>query len=397
MTQRRTIGVGLISNGWMGRLHSRSLRQLADRYPELGVDIRLVIAADPVESAQADAINRLGYETATADYHDVINHPDVDVISICSPNFLHREVALATISAGKNFWIEKPMGRSAAESRDIALAAAAQGLMTAVGFNYRHAPAVAHARELIRSGALGTITNVRGSLFADYSSDPKGAFTWRFERAQSGTGVLGDLMSHGFDLAQYLLGPISEVSALTATFISERREAGSSNASHFSASADGPIRQVENEDYAGILTRFESGAVGIFDSSRVAIGPRAEYTIEVYGTEGSLRWDFERMNELEVCLGRKAGEYGYTTVFASPGHGDFAAFQPGGGIAMGYDDLKAIEAKLFIESVLSGIQKAPSVADAWSAAAVIDACVVSAESKKWEQVAQPAEGTTHAH
>jgi len=391
-TSRRTIGVGLVSNGWMGRLHSRSLRQLPDRYPELGVDIRLVIAADSVQSAADEAVARLGYETSSLDYMDVINHPDVDVVSICSPNFMHKEVAMAAIAAGKHFWIEKPMGRSSTESRTIAEAAA--GLMTSVGFNYRQAPAIAHARQLIRDGKLGRITNIRGSLLADYSADPKGAFTWRFERERSGSGVLGDLMSHGFDLAQYLVGPITSVSAMTETFIPQRREAGSANASHFSASADGPIRDVENEDYAAILARFASGTVGIFDSSRVAIGPRAAYAIEVYGTEGSLRWDFERMNELDVCLGKSAGEYGYTTVYAGPEHGEFGRFQPGGGISMGYDDLKAVEAMLFIKSVLTGVQVAPSVADAWSAAEVIDASIKSAASGLWHDVVQVAHGTT---
>jgi predicted dehydrogenase len=143
---RTRIGVGLVSVGWMGRLHTRAHRAVREHYPELAVDVRLVAAADPDDQVRAHARDVLGYARTTADYRDVIADPEVDVVSICAPNALHREVALAAAAAGKPFWIEKPMGRSAAESRDIARAAADAGVVTAVGFNYRHAPAVARAR-----------------------------------------------------------------------------------------------------------------------------------------------------------------------------------------------------------------------------------------------------------
>jgi predicted dehydrogenase len=177
----KKLGYGLISVGWMGRLHARSLSKLSDLYPELGADIRFIIAADPVESARALALDSLGFEKITADYMEVIKNPDVDIISICSPNYLHHEIAMAAIAAGKDFWIEKPMGRNEIESREIAERSAAAKLATAVGFNYRHAPALAHARQMIKDGKLGEIRNVHISFVADYVSDPAGAFTWRFE------------------------------------------------------------------------------------------------------------------------------------------------------------------------------------------------------------------------
>lgn len=155
------VGVGLISVGWMGRLHSRAYRALPDHFPELGVRPRLVVAADPVPAAREQATERLGYERAVADWHEVLTDPEVDVVSICSPNFLHREMAVAAAQAGKPFWIEKPMGRYASDSRDIHDAVQRAGVVTSVGFNYRHAPAVERARELVRSGRLGRITNVQ--------------------------------------------------------------------------------------------------------------------------------------------------------------------------------------------------------------------------------------------
>ncbi|MFB7842688.1 Gfo/Idh/MocA family protein [Microbacterium sp. NPDC056052] len=387
----KKLNVGLISVGWMGRLHSRAYLAAAHHYPEIPVRAVLARAADPDQRGRDHAVDVLGYAAAVADYREVLADPDIDVVSICAPNFLHREIALATAAAGKHFWIEKPMGRSAEESREIAEAAASAGVTTAVGFNYRHVPAIARARSLVRSGALGEITNVRVSFLADYSSDPLGALTWRFERARSGSGVLGDLLSHGFDLAQYLAGPITRVSADTETFIRRRPLPSAGAASHFSrGTVDAPTGEVENEDYAVVTARFENGAIGVFDSSRIAIGPHAEYTIEVYGTRGSLRWDFQRLNELQFADDAS----GYRTIMAGREFGDFARFQPGAGTSMGFDDLKTIEASLFLQSVAEGRQIAPSAADGWAAAEITDAALRSAETHQWVTVPRVAGTTT---
>lgn len=383
MAQSRSLGVGVISVGWMGRLHSRAYLAARQHFPELPVHAELVVAADPDAATRAHATEVLGFREAVSDYREALANPAVDIVSICSPNFLHREIALAAIEAGKPIWIEKPMGRSAAESAEIAQAAASRGLVTAVGFNYRHAPAIAKARELVASGAIGAITNVRASFFADYSADPAGVLTWRFQRERAGSGVLGDLLSHAADLVQFIAGRIDAVTALTSTVIAERPLPRGDAASHFSkGGADDPRGRVENEDYAALLVRLESGAVGTLDASRVAVGPRAEYSVEIYGTGGSLRWNFERLNELELA----DDVSGYRRVMAAPGFGEFARFQPGAGTSMGFDDLKTIEASLFLKSVAEGIQYAPSAVDAWSAAEVVDAALESASSGQWRTV-----------
>lgn len=392
MTTKR-IGVGLISAGWMGTLHSRAYLAMRDKYPELGVAPELVIVADTVEANARRVTDRLGYREITDDYRAVLAHPDVDVVSICSPNFLHRAFALAAIEARKPFWIEKPMGAGIEDSRAIADATEASGLVTCVGFNYRQAPTIAHARELIRSGALGRITNVRCRFDADYSSAPAAPRTWRFIRSQAGSGVLGDMLSHGFDLAQYLAGPITDVTALTAAFIPERPEVAEGGVGHnVTSAADAPMLPVENEDWTGVLARFASGVTGTFESSRVAVGPRCDYEIAVYGTEGSLSWNFERMNELAVC--RRGETYGYTRVLADPSHGEFGRFHPGAGMGLSFDDLKTIEASLFLRSVISGEQIAPSVADGLAAAEVAAAAERSAASGTWQAVPTPKGRTT---
>jgi predicted dehydrogenase len=323
----------------------------------------------------------------------VLADPEVEVVSICAPNFLHRDFAVAAAAAGKPFWIEKPAGRDADETAEIAAAARAAGVVTAVGFNYRHAPAVQRARSLITSGALGRVTNLTVSLLADYSADPLAARTWRFQRDRAGSGVLGDLLSHGSDLAAYLVAPITAVTALTTTVIEDRPLPAGATVGHARGSVGGPTGPVENEDYAAVLARFDApGVVGFLQASRVAVGPRASYGFEVYGTEGSLRWDFERMNELQVCLGLGGQTHGYSTVLAQPGDGDFGRFQPGPGLPMGFDDLKTIEAWQFLTSVITGEQLAPSIEDALRAAEVNRAAEASARDGQWHGVSAKSSG-----
>ena len=396
----KTVGVGLISVGWMGKVHSRAYQALPVVYPELGIRPRLVIAADTAPDRVDYAVQVLGYERGTLDYHEVLADPAVDVVSICAPNFLHAEIGTAAAKAGKAFWIEKPVGRSAAETRAVGEAAAANGVTTSIGFNYRHAPAVEHIRELIASGALGQITNLRGSFFADYSAEPNGALSWRFIRALAGSGVLGDLMGHLVDLVQYLVGPVAEVTGVTKTVYHERPKLEMGKATHFAVIEGGEKAPVENEDYAGMIVRFAetgpgAGAVGTLEASRVAVGPRAAYNFEIYGTGGSVKWDFERMNEFQLALGRSGPHVGYQRIMASPGLGDFASFQPGAGTGMGYDDLKVVEARKFLEAFLGRGAQNSNIQDALSANLVLDAAERSAEARHWLPVEQVL-GTTAA-
>lgn len=400
MTSRKPLGIGLISVGWMGKVHSRAYADLLANYPDIPVSPRFVIAADPEPSRQQFAIEALGYENATADYLDVLKNPDVDVVSICSPNFLHKEIALAAIAHGKHVWLEKPAGRSAQETRQIAEAAKNAGVTTTIGFNYRHAPAIEYVKKLIADGGLGRITNVRGIFFADYSSEPNGALSWRFKRDLAGSGVLGDLMGHLVDLVQYVIGDIAEITAFTGTTYKERPIQQMGKGTHFDVIEGGPMGAVENEDYAGMLVRFSASshgeeALGTLEASRSLVGPRARYELEIYGTEGSFVWDFERMNEMQITTARRGSEMGYRRVMASPGMGDFGSFQPGAGTSMGYDDLKVVEARKFVEAILGISQLNSNINDAVSSATVLEAAESSASDKSWKQIPTTL-GTTSA-
>ena len=382
----RPVGIGLVGVGWMGELHTQAYRRVVDHYPECAGRARLVIAADASEERARAAAERLGYAAWTTDWREVVENPDVEAVSITTPNHLHREVALAAAQAGKHFWGEKPLGRFPHETEEIAHAVEEAGVRTIVGFNYRHAPAVQRARALLATGAIGEPSHFRSHFLADYSADPRGALSWRFVRAEAGLGVLADLGSHLVDLAHFLLGPIERVVAQQAILIAER-PMPTGAASHFSLAEGGPPGTVENEDHVTGLVRFASGVQGVVEASRVAVGPHARYSVEVNGTDGALAWDFTHMNELQVYgPAMPAGDVGWTTVHARPGHGDFARFQPGVGIPMGFSDLKVVEAGLFLASVVDGHQREPGVREVLAAARVLDAMARSMESGCWEEV-----------
>jgi len=389
----REIGIGTVSLGWMGQLHTRAYRRLLDHYPECGLRPRLVIAADAVEERARDAAERLGYEGWTTDWREVIEYPEVEAVSIAAPNYLHKEVAVAAARAGKHIWLEKPCGRYPSETYDIGKAVEEAGVMSMIGLMYRHVPAVEYARELIAAGELGEITHYRGYFLADYAADPNGALTWRYKLDGAGLGVLGDIMPHSVDMAQNLIGPIESVSAQRETFIRTRPEVPEGmGTGHFTVE-DGEMGAVENEDYVGGLLRFENGARGTMENSRTCIGPHVRMSFEVNGTRGALSWDFQRLNELELYRADGTGDRGYRTVYAAPGMGDFDRFQPGAGISMGYDDLKVAEAERFLSSIADGRQRAASIHDIVSTMRVVDAMDRSCDTGQWEGVGESAQAS----
>ena len=381
-----SIGVGLISVGWMGKLHSRAYQAIPMVYPELGLRPRLVHAADTAPDRASYARDVLGYRRSSTDYREVLADPEVDIVSICAPNHLHREIAIAAAEAGKPFWIEKPVGRDATETGDVAAAARAAQVETSVGYNYRSAPAVERIRELVLNGDLGRITNVRSVFYCGYAAEPNSALSWRFLREYAGTGALGDLLSHVVDLVQYAVGPITEVSSLLATIHHQRPVIPMGTGTHFTVIENGEMAPVENDDHAAALVRLADGSVGTLEASRVIVGPQCGLAIEVYGTEGSAKWNYEQMNQLELCLGRSGANVGYTTVLANASMGDYSRFQPGPSNSMSYDDLKVIEAKKFLVAVGGGERRNSTIYEAQSDAEVLAAAAASAEDGRWHKV-----------
>jgi predicted dehydrogenase len=242
---------------------------------------------------------------------------------------------------------------------------------------------VARARAAIQSGEIGQVTHARVWLLTDYAAHPGGPLSWRYTLEKGGHGVLGDLASHGVDLARYVVGDLVDVVALTDTFI-PRRPLAQAGASHYAVgSADGPSGPVENEDYVVALARTTSGIPLTLESSRAAVGEQNNYGLEVHGTRGLVRWDFRRSDELALSAGDSYANQPTSTVYAGPGDGDYDAFQPGAGIAISYDDSKVIECAAFLRSIATGQPHGAGIDDAVHSAAALDAIVTSAATRAW--------------
>lgn len=381
----RPIRVGVVGFGWMGQVHSRAYSRVRQYYPDSPPVEFVAVADNATDERLRAAVDAYGFADVHTDWRELVARDDIDLVSVTGPNFVHRDVGVAVARAGKHLWIEKPAGRNSEETAEIAAAVAEAGVHSAAGFNYRNAPAVELARGLVADGRLGRIETVRITFCSDYAADPDGALTWRYENEWAGSGVLGDLVSHGVDLARYVVGEITDVVADTAIFIPERRRLGGASTGH-GAVGTGEPGPVENEDHVSALLRLAGGVRGTLESSRVSVGDQNRYGIEVHGDRGSLAWDFRRMGELSVCL-----DQGYTDAFsqtrlARPGDGEYRTFQPGSATSMSYDDLKVIEARRLLSSIRTGVSAGATISDALTVARVVDAMATSAAHRRWVRI-----------
>ena len=379
------IGIGIIGMGWMGMVHGRAYHQVRQRFPESGLIPELVVCADDVSNRCEQARNMLGFTRTTTDWREVIDDPDVSVVNITAPNHLHLDMVRTAAAAGKHIFCEKPVGRSPAETAEIARTATEAGVLTWVGYNYRWAPLVQHTRSLVADGVLGDITHYRGRFFAGYASHPDGVLSWRFRREDAGSGALGDLMSHVTDMAHLLAGPIRRVVGQKALIIEDRPVAPAGEGTHFSVGTGGQREPVTNEDYAGALVEFENGALGTFEVCRVIQGTKCQMAFEIHGTKGAVRWDFERMNDLQLYTVDGPHD-GFVTLQSGPAHPGHVHFNPGPAVGLGYDDLKAIETFHFLQSIAAGRQGEPGFSEARAVAEVLAAVERSWSSDRWETV-----------
>jgi predicted dehydrogenase len=377
-----TLGVAIAGFGWMGRVHTQAYLRVRHHFPDLPVRVQLVAVADDVPGRAAEAADRYGFASSATDWRDLLANPAIHAVSVTAPNFLHRALGEAFAAAGKHLWIEKPVGLTSADAEAVAAAVRSAGVQATVGFNYRNAPAVTAARDAITAGEIGSVTHARFRFLSDYAAHPDGALSWRFSRERGGSGVLGDLASHGVDLIRFLLGEITSVVADTAVFVPERARPSEATSGHVRATG-GVLGPVENEDYVAAQLRLASGARATLEASRVSVGDQNNYGFEIHGTRGAVSWDFRRMGELTLSVGDQYQDQPTSTVFVGPGAGEFAAFQPGAANAMSYDDLKVIEAAHFLRSIAGGSAEGPTLSDAVAAAKVLDAMSASVATGAW--------------
>ncbi len=385
MTRVR-VGIGVVGLGWMGQAHSRSYRRIPALFPDRVAEPELVLCADPAAGRRDAAVADFGFAAATDDWRRVVEHSGVDVVVITAPNMLHVEIASAAAAAGKAVFCEKPVGGTPAQV--AAAERAARHVTTGVGYNYRWAPLVQYAKALIDAGSIGTITNYRGRFLSCYGNDPLGALSWRYLVDEGGYGVSSDLLSHSVDLAHFLVGEIVEVVGVAGTFITERPLPAPGGTHYDRGVAGGPTGAVTNEDYAGAIVRFANGALGTFESSRTMVGPESQNAFDVHGTRGSLSWNLERLNELQVYLADGRAASGYTTVFGGERFGDHGAFVPGRANPIGFEDLVTIEDHHFLTAVAERRPFDPGFAAALAYAKVQAALLASWETKCWTPVTE---------
>ena len=342
--------------------------------------------SDPVRARVDDAVGSFGFAKGVEDWRGVIDDPDVEAIYVAAPNMVHVELVEAAAQAGKHVFCEKPVGGTPEQTVRAERAVRRAGVTSGVGYNYRWAPLVQYARELIDSGELGEITNYRGRFFSMYGSDPLGPLSWRFKLDEGGYGVTSDLLSHSVDLAHMLLGPITRVVGTTATFI-PRRPLALPGAGHYGRGAPGnPSGEVTNEDYAGMLCEFASGTRGTFEASRTIVGPESQMAFDVHGTQGAAAWNLEKLNELQLYRLTDDRGSGYTTVFGGdrfPYHGHFV---PGSANGIGFEDLVVIEDYEFCRAIAEDRPHTPGFEEAVAWVSVQAALLRSVESGRWEPV-----------
>ncbi|MCF6317100.1 MAG: Gfo/Idh/MocA family oxidoreductase [Marinosulfonomonas sp.] len=336
----KDIGVALIGTGFMGKAHALAWRAVQPVFATESRPRLEVLCDQPAERA-AEMAGQFGFARATDDWRAAIFDPDVDVVSITTPNKLHAQMVIAAAEAGKHIWCEKPLAVTLDDAKAMAKAVQDASVAAVIGYNYTQNPTFLHAVELVTSGVIGRPIHFRGFVDEDYQADPDTPWTWRSLRSEAGLGVLGDLTCHLISMALRLMGPVSVVNADMQTVHHTRPlEEGKGEA------------KVENEDVASALLRFENGAQGVISSSRVAWGRKNRLSFEVHGDKGMICYDQERMNELQLYVadGPKSRQ-GFKTILTGPEHPHYARFNPAPGHTLGFQDQKTIEAAAFLDMI----------------------------------------------
>jgi predicted dehydrogenase len=363
----KNVKIGLIGAGFIGAAHARAVRAMPVIFPDAPLMPLPHMLVEADEGRAAGAARRLGFERWSTDWRQAIEACDAVIIAV--PSFLHRDIALAAITAGKPVLCEKPVGLSAGEAGEIAAAAADAGVANAVGFTYMRAPLVQHAIGLVKAGEMGQPLHFRGWHNEDYLADPAAPFTWRLDPKLAGTaGALGDLGWHILSLARALCGPVSALSGTLKTFHTHRPQPGT-----------GDMRAVGNEDWAGMVVKFAGGAAGSIECSRVAAGRKMDIGFELVCEGGTIAFAGERMNELRIS---RAG-HGFQTILADANHPDYAAFIPAPGHGLGFADLKVIELRDFMAAMSEGRPAQPDLNEAVKIANICAAVARSDAAGTW--------------
>ncbi|MCT9097969.1 Gfo/Idh/MocA family protein [Haloarchaeobius sp. HME9146] len=367
------LSVGFLGYRFMGKAHANALARLPMFFPD-APEIERDVLVGTDEDALEEATDQLGFARYATDWEEVVD--EVDVFYNLGPNFLHVEPTVAALKAGTHVLCEKPLAPTTEGAEKVAQAARESDAVAGCAFNYRFVPAIRYARNLIQSGQLGEIHQVRGRYMQDWLVDPEAPWSWRNDEELAGSGALGDLGAHTVDLANFLVGeqtgPMDRVSGHLQTFVEERPVEGSDE-----------TKPVTVDDAYSAQVEFENGAMGTFEASRFATGHKNDHTIAVHGSKGSVKFSLERLNELEV---HREGSRGYETVLVTDPDDPYVDHWWPPGHVIGWEHTFVHENFEFLSSVASGTDFHPSVQDALGVQRILDAIERSDESSEWVDV-----------
>jgi predicted dehydrogenase len=387
----KQINVGLIGGGFMGKAHSLAYSAVPMFFwPTEIMPVKHTIAEFTDELAD-EAATRFGFSNSTSDWRAIVDDPDIDLIDIATPNNFHAEMAIAALSAGKHVICEKPLARTIEEAAAMYEASRQSSAVHMVAFNYRRTPAIALAKRYIEEGAIGKILNFRATYLQDWSADPNSPLSWRFQKEICGSGAVGDILTHVLDLARYLAGEVTEVSAITNHIITERplQQSGVDSLGNSKGGSDGPRGPVDVEDEVMSLLKFESGAIGSVEATRNAWGRNNFITVEIHGSEGSVYFNYENRDELQVCFKSDGDDRrGFRTIYTGPNHPNGAGLWPIPALGIGYGETKIIEAHDLFLAIAGGEPVRPDFGDGYQVALIDDAILRSAKTGVWTKVPQ---------
>ncbi|MDP9357059.1 MAG: Gfo/Idh/MocA family oxidoreductase, partial [Chloroflexota bacterium] len=375
---------------FMGRAHSNGYRQVA-RFFDVDPSPRMVAICGREEAGVKAAAEKFGWEGYETDYRRLVARNDIGLVDVATTGNTHHDIVLAALAAGKHVLCEKPLANSLAQAGEMLAAAQTAGVVAMVNFNYRRVPAVQLARQLIAEGRLGEIRHWRAVYLQDWINDPSFPLVWRLQKDLAGSGSLGDTAAHIVDLAHFLVGPIAEVVGTMNTFIKQRPvETASGGGAGLSAAGGTEMGEVTVDDATTFLARFTSGATGTFEATRLAPGRRNYNAFEVNGSAGSLVFNLERLNELQVYLtDDPEGMQGFRTInVTDASHPYAAAWWPAGHI-LGYEHTFVHTIKDLLDGLRAGTAPAPTFEDGFRCQAVLDAVERSAASRSWTEPVTP--------
>jgi predicted dehydrogenase len=384
----RNVNVGLIGASFMGKAHSHAYHDMSFFFKAVPTPVKKVLCDINEELLEINS-KTFQWEKTTTSLEELVNMPEVDLIDICTPGNLHKEAVISAAKAGKNVFCEKPLANNLRDAREMLDAVTEAGVKHMVGFCYRRIPAVKLAKKLIEEGAIGKINQIRALYLQDWILDPEFPLVWRLRKEIAGSGANGDLNSHIIDLARYLVGEFDEVVGLSKTFIKKRPLPGTVTGLSATKDANAEMGEVTVDDATLFLANFKNGAIGTFEATRFAGGHKNGNSFEINGSKGSIRFTFEKMNELEFWSSSDPKEIqGFRTISVTePEHPYMKSWWPAGHI-IGYEHTFIHELRDYMEDILLDRMPEPNFYDGVKCQEVLEAVELSVRERRWVKISE---------